>query len=308
MLALNIRDDRGNGRVLFFSYIGMFFSLFYIYFGLEQMKSFLKFCLFLDKIFPPYVEIIFTIFLFSTVGIYGILVSDNKNFIVNLLESITCFSIDKVRIVGNVETTELDIIRSLDLNRYKSLISFDAVIVQKNLLELPWVLQAAIRRVYPDTIEIRIMERFPYVIWQTDSNLFLIDKNGDIIKPFDDVKFSNLPKLIGHGANKEIKSFEKIKEFSKLSKLVRAYIWVAERRWDLHLENGMIVKFPEEGFNDALLRLINLQDKYKILDKDISVIDMRLPDRIAIRLTIESLRDHQALAEFRKKILDRRRG
>lgn len=307
MFALNGRDYWKNDRVLFFS-IGMSFTLFYICFGLEQMRSFLNFCLFLEKLFPPYFGIISTILLFSTIGVYGLLVSDNKNLTINILESITDFSIDKVRIIGNVETTEIDIIRVLELNLYKSLISFDAVKVHNNLLKLPWVAQAAISRIYPDTIEIRIMERYPYAIWQRDANFFLIDKNGDVIKPFDDVKFFQLPKLIGHDANKKIKSFEKIREFSKLTELIKAYIWVAERRWDLHFTNGIIVNLPEERFNDALLKLLNLQDRYKILDKDISVIDMRLPDRIAIRLTIGSFINHQELTDLRKKMLDRRRG
>ncbi|MBY7649808.1 MAG: cell division protein [Candidatus Liberibacter europaeus] len=303
MYALSDRYYLAFNTLLSFSIVMSF--LFYIGWGLEDMRAFLNFCFFLEKIFPPYSGIAFTILFFSIVGIYGFLVGGNTRLSTDMLGYIYDFSIEKIRIIGNVETSEVDIIRCLGVNWNKSLISFDAAIVQNNLLKLPWISHAEIHRIYPNTIEIRIKERDPYAIWQRDANFFLIDKDGDIIESFSNAKFSYLPKLIGKGVNREIKSFAKLLEFSEIAKLVKAYNWIAERRWDMHLQNGIVVNLPEEKFSDALFKLLELQNKYKIFDRDISVIDMRIPDRITIRLTVGSFIDRQSIIDLRKKILDK---
>ncbi|WP_310649487.1 cell division protein FtsQ/DivIB [Candidatus Liberibacter sp.] len=254
---------------------------------------------------PPYCEILVTILFFSTIGIYGAFVGGHTHLIVDILDSISGFSVEKVRIIGNIETSEVDVVRRLGLNKDTSLIAFDILAVQKKLLQLPWVSRAEIHKIYPDTIEIHLTERRPHVIWQHDSELFLIEKNGEVIEPLKGRKFSHLPMLVGQGANKEVESFEKFLAKSKIAPLIKAYVLVSKRRWDLHLRNGIVVHLPEEGFVPALSKLLAVQDKYKILERDIAAIDLRLPDRIAIRLTASSFIDRQEVVNLREKFFDR---
>jgi cell division protein FtsQ len=61
-------------------------------------------------------------------------------------------------------------------------------------------------------------------------------------------------------------------------------VLVANSRWDLHLENGVTVKLPEKGIDAALAELVKLDSQSRLLDRDVSVIDLRLPDRITVRL------------------------
>ncbi|WP_244668457.1 cell division protein FtsQ/DivIB [Candidatus Liberibacter africanus] len=247
----------------------------------------------------------FIVFFCAIVGVYGIFIGGHTRYVINFIDSFIGFSIDKVRIIGNVETLEGDVIRCLELNRSTSLISFDAVKIQNNLLSLPWIANAEIHKVYPDTIEIRLTERIPYAIWQNNSSLYLIDKNGYVISSLKNTRFSYLPMLIGENINKAIRSFEKLSTIEEITKLVKSYHWVAERRWDLHLYNGIIIKLPEEKFDTAISNILELQDKYKILDRDISIIDMRLPDRLAIRLTVGSFIDRQDIVDKRNLELNR---
>lgn len=59
--------------------------------------------------------------------------------------------------------------------------------------------------------------------------------------------------------------------------------WVGERRWDLHLKNGVTIKLPESGYPQALQTLVHLESRQGILKRAKKVVDLRLPKRMVIR-------------------------
>ena len=54
------------------------------------------------------------------------------------------------------------------------------------------------------------------------------------------------------------------------------------------MDNGMDVRLPERGAADALARLVKLEREQKILEKDVLAIDLRMADRVVVRLTEEA--------------------
>ena len=68
-----------------------------------------------------------------------------------------------------------------------------------------------------------------------------------------------------------------------------SFIHVSGTRWDMILNEGQIrVKLPEMGQAKALDQLSVLQMHTQILDREISVIDMRLADRLTITSSDET--------------------
>jgi cell division protein FtsQ len=65
---------------------------------------------------------------------------------------------------------------------------------------------------------------------------------------------------------------------------VRVHIRVADRRWDLLMENGVTVKLPEERPEQALVELELMQAEADILSRDVTSIDLRVAGRTAIGL------------------------
>jgi len=66
---------------------------------------------------------------------------------------------------------------------------------------------------------------------------------------------------------------------------VRASILVAERRWNLKLANGIDIRLPETKLETALDTLVALDRDKKLLTRDITAVDLRLPDRVNVRLS-----------------------
>jgi len=66
---------------------------------------------------------------------------------------------------------------------------------------------------------------------------------------------------------------------------VRASIYVAERRWNLKLKNGIDVRLPETNIEGALATLVRLDREKNLLGRDITAVDLRLADRLTVRLS-----------------------
>ena len=87
-----------------------------------------------------------------------------------------------------------------------------------------------------------------------------------------------------------------------ISARVHACVLVGERRWDLNLDNGVVVHLPESDIDQALTKLADFEQREKILERNILAIDMRLSDRMVVRLTPDAaaVRAEQ-LPKFSKK-------
>ena len=120
--------------------------------------------------------------------------------VVQAVTARTGFAVDQVRVVGHRETSEIDILERLDLDGWTSLIGFDADAARQRIAELPWVKVASVRKVYPDTLEVRIEERKPFAIWQHGSQLTVVERSGKVIAPFTGGRHAVLPLVIGYGA------------------------------------------------------------------------------------------------------------
>ena len=74
----------------------------------------------------------------------------------------------------------------------------------------------------------------------------------------------------------------------ELASRAKGYIRVAERRWDVRFENGVTVKLPEAGEDQALASLASLDRESGLLSRDILSVDMRFADRLVVQLTPEA--------------------
>jgi cell division protein FtsQ len=251
---------------------------------------------------PPFAATIATAAFLSASGLYGAYVGGHFPALVQSITARTGFAVDQVRVSGHHETSEIDILGQLELDGWTSLIGFDAEKARQRIAELPWVQSAAVRKVYPDEIEVRVEERKPFAIWQHGRELAIVEESGNVIAPFSSERHAILPLVIGLGAPEKAAQFiKKVKSYPELASRIKGYIRVGERRWDLRLENGVTVKLPENGEVEAIEDILAMDKESGVLSRDIAAVDMRLNDRLVIQLTPEAaLRRNAALNEKTK--------
>src|SRR6266853_823728 len=119
-------------------------------------------------------------------------------------------------------------------------------------------------------------------------------------------RYADLPLVVGIGAETRAREFlAMLDRRPELRANVRACVLVAERRWNLRLKNGVDVRLPEFDVEQALDQLAALERDTKLSNRDITAIDLRLADRITVRLSDGAL---QAREEAAKKKLQKPKG
>jgi cell division protein FtsQ len=183
----------------------------------------------------------------------------------------------------------------------------DLDVVRERVEQIGWVRRARVSRILPDTIQIAVAERTPYAFWQEDRKLRLIDREGVEITKDDLAQFARLPLVVGDGAPAHARAlFEMMEAEPTLATRVQAAVRVGDRRWDLKFDNGVIVKLPESGAEEAWHRLAVLDRHEGLLDRDIAIVDLRLADRMTVRETqgaAQARRDAEAEAAKAAKAL-----
>lgn len=245
--------------------------------------------------------------LFGFVTIYGGVKGGHVEEVVQVVTSRTGFAIDDINITGNREISEIDILQQIGLDGWTSMVGFSAELARERIAELPWVESAEIRKVYPATVEVQLVERQPFAIWQHENQLQVIERNGKPIAPFYGGRLASLPLIIGAGAEKAGPAIvEMVAGVQALNSRVTAYIRIADRRWDLRLDNGLTIKLPEVDVAAALAEAARLEAEYALFDRDVEVVDLRLGDRVTVALSPEASESHNNA--FKKMMAARKKG
>ena len=108
-----------------------------------------------------------------------------------------------VRIEGIFQYIAKDSIQKALLKQVMTgFLNADLHAIRRELLDLPWISQVKIRRVWPDTLEVKVYEQYPIVRW---GKIGLLSEQGDLFMPNSLDQFTNLPLLTGPiGAEKKL--------------------------------------------------------------------------------------------------------
>lgn len=199
------------------------------------------------------------------------------------------FVVETVYADGRQETPRGAVLEALGVERGLPLVLFDPKAARARLEALGWVRTASVERHWPDAIYVRLVERRPMARWQHAGKLALVDREGVVIGPATEPRFGGLPLIVGAGAPKAAPAlFDLLANEPQLFSHITACVRIGERRWNLELDNGIAVMLPEEGVGQAWARLAELVREEKVFDKAIVAIDLRLADRLVLRLTPEA--------------------
>jgi cell division protein FtsQ len=250
---------------------------------------------------------ILSVALLASSGAYGAYLGGHVESIVQGVTARTGFAVDQIKVTGNHETSEIDILGSLELDGWTSLIGFDVEAARERIATLPWIELAAVRKVYPNTLEVRVEERQAFALWQQGASVSVIERSGRMIAPYSGGKQGLLPLLIGDGAPAQAPVFlAKVDRFPELAARVKGYVRVSGRRWDLKLENGITVKLPETGEDKAIATLARLDREDGLLARDIAAVDMRIAGRMVVQLTPQAQTARQAMLKEKPKLAKRK--
>ncbi len=246
----------------------------------------------------------------AVAGLYGLSsgghIGRSADYATNKISTIIVkagFAVNKVTIEGQHRSTNAEVMKALGLDRSTSTLAFDTTEAQDRLEKLPMVRRAQVMRLLPSQLHVVLEERVAYAVWQNRSALHLVDQDGVVIEKIKQRTNRKLPLVVGTGAAKHARDLlSELSQWPQIKSKVQAAVRVADRRWNLILHNGMEVRLPEVNAAGALKKVAELERSHAILSGDALSLDLRLSDRVTIRLSDDaaSRRDSAFVSPARK--------
>lgn len=191
----------------------------------------------------------------------------------------------RIVLEGQAHASDAEIAKALGADSNTILLGFDTAAAKERLEQVPWVKHAQVMRLLPSTLKVVIEERTPFAIWQNKGKTYVVDSEGAVLAPAIPDAYPKLPIVVGQGAAENAEElFATLALFSNLEEKMLAAIRVGDRRWNLKLISGLDVMLPDDNIGQALTALTELDDRRGILNRDIASVDLRLGDRVTVRL------------------------
>jgi cell division protein FtsQ len=223
--------------------------------------------------------------------------SDTRNAMANSAG----FRITMVAINGRKQLSQDEVLAIGGVNGRSSLLFLDAATVRDKLKANPWISDATVLKFYPGQLQIDIVERSAFALWQQDGRLSVISEDGAVLEPFVARRFVSLPLVVGKGADSKARDFLALLDrYPQVRSVTKAAVFVGERRWNLRLKDGLDIRLPENDVGNALATLSKLDRDDKLFSRDIVAVDMRLPDRFTVQLSDDAAKARDDLFKDKK--------
>ena len=153
--------------------------------------------------------------------------------------------------------------------------------LRNGFTKLPWVRTAAVRRVWPQSLEVTLEEHVALARWGSSS---LVNVHGELFHAASD---EELPLFEGPDDS----PLEMLRQYVVFSGLLRPLqqniqeINLSPRRaWRLHLETGTVVELGREQMEARLERFVRVHDRSSgQLNPQPHHVDLRYPNGFALR-------------------------
>ena len=150
---------------------------------------------------------------------------------------------------------------------------------------LPWVKTAAVRRHWPDSLSVEIVEQQPFAFWG-DKGLVSVDGQAFFpdMAPFRHAKLATLtgPK---NTAGEMTSVFGQLTEVLASHQLQIAHLQLSKRKaWEVELSNGLLLKLGRDNPLERVKRLMWVYaNSVAQEERDIEYVDLRYPNGFAVQ-------------------------
>ncbi len=196
------------------------------------------------------------------------------------------FVLDQIIINGSKKSNTVKIKEGIH-NHTSDLLSLDLHKIKEIIEEEKWIKRVNLKKVYPSTLVLDIIENDPYAIFRDQGKYYLLDIDGTIItQKNNDYELKNYIIVSGDESPLALNSIIKALNihFSELVSQLSGLDFIERRRWNLTLKNNLLIKLPDTKIDDALENLKNLFVEEKVLQSNIIEIDLRIEGRASLKV------------------------
>lgn len=210
------------------------------------------------------------------------------------------FMVSVMAIDGADTAVSSDIRDVLSLDLPISRFDLDLEGLRDQIVALDPIKSASVRFRPGGILQVDVEERTPTVVWRTHEGLQLLDESGVHVAELGHrALHPNLPLVAGAGADMQVpEALRLMRSARPLGARLRGLVRVGKRRWDVVLDRGQRVMLPEDAPVAALERMLAVDQVKDLLERDVDVVDMRVPSRMTVRMSDAALTDWWRIKEL----------
>ncbi len=193
---------------------------------------------------------------------------------------ISKFNITTIKIENNSLLQKKDIKQLLLPIYNKNLIFLKNKEIEEALMQNSFVESFIIKKIYPNTLKIKIFEKKPIAILLNKKNKFYLSEKIDLIKFINLKNYKNLPYVIGNKDDFKI-FYDDLKMINFPIDKIKKYILYEANRWDIETTDKKIIKLPNKDYIESLQSYLDLKKKSEF--KKYDVFDYRINNQLILR-------------------------
>ena len=193
---------------------------------------------------------------------------------------ITKLKLKQINIENNILVAEDDLKKLLAPIYERNLIFLSYIEIERILMQNSFIESFEIKKIYPNTLKIRIFEKKPIAILVDKKKKYLLSDKIDLID-YQILKINkNLPMVVGKQKDFKI-LYSNLKNIDFPFDMISKYILFDSGRWDLVTKNKKIIKLPNKRYNRSLKNYVNNNNKRSF--KNYKVFDYRIKGQLILK-------------------------
>ena len=187
------------------------------------------------------------------------------------------FNVDNIKVSGLSEKNNLQITKEIKKILFENIFLIKKEVLLKTLEKNNLISSFEIKKIYPNTIQVKIKKTEFLGITNIDGNSFFIGSNGKFID-YENTK-KNLPYVFGKVDPYVFIEFVKIIKKSKFDlNTVKEFYFFPSERWDIKTKDNKLFKLPSENLELKLNLIYSVLKNEEFKDK--KIIDLRFSNKI----------------------------
>ena len=155
-----------------------------------------------------------------------------------------------------------------------------------------WVYRASVRKKWPNTLKIYLVEQQPVAQWNED---LLLNPYGDTFN--DEGVVLDLPRLYGPGGSEKtaLEGYNAMHALISTTDMTLSELSLSERfAWQVQLKNGIKLNLGRQEFIDRLQRFIDVYPLLAQQEKAVKYVDLRYDTGVAVGWKDDSTTDEES--------------
>ena len=157
------------------------------------------------------------------------------------------FNIKEIIIENNSIIDSKDIKKKLNFLYDENLFLMNIEDIAKSLEEETLIESFSVKKVYPNSIKLKILEKKPIAVLHFKKQKFYISDKGSLTKFKNIEKYNNLPTVFGRGDDFYV-LYGVIQNIKFPLQNIKSFYFFESGRWDLIMKDEKIIKLPVKDY------------------------------------------------------------